>query len=253
MGIVHHSRYLPMMEEARVAYLRHIGHPYQSIRDEGIDIAVLEVFLQYRLPLRFDELVDVHVSIAEIGRATFQMAYAMTVAGELRATAITAHGCITPDGRPTRLPAWFRGLRTLPTAPAAPSRARGAGAAAHRPRPRHRRRATRAWWPHRPDQRRRRRPPRGRGRRPPRPDVAAVVGLVPDDPLGRAHPRWPLPVRRHLVPTPDQLRDARDPRRRVRCRVDRAGARGTTRWRSSSRCPRGRRGRSAASPARRSR
>ena len=41
MGIVHHSRYLPIMEEARVAYLRDIGHPYQSVRDEGLDFTVL--------------------------------------------------------------------------------------------------------------------------------------------------------------------------------------------------------------------
>ena len=33
MGIVHHSRYLPYLEEARVAYLRHIGHPYGEWRD----------------------------------------------------------------------------------------------------------------------------------------------------------------------------------------------------------------------------
>ncbi|NCW48253.1 MAG: hypothetical protein EBV88_02085, partial [Actinobacteria bacterium] len=36
MGIVHHSRYLPYMEEARVEYLRHIGHPYHEIRDAGV-------------------------------------------------------------------------------------------------------------------------------------------------------------------------------------------------------------------------
>ena len=35
MGIVHHSRYLPMLEEARIAYLRHIGHPYQEIREQA--------------------------------------------------------------------------------------------------------------------------------------------------------------------------------------------------------------------------
>ena len=68
MGIVHHSRYLPMMEEARVAYLRHIGHPYQSIRDEGIEMNVLEAFVQYRLPLEFDEVVDVNVTLASIER-----------------------------------------------------------------------------------------------------------------------------------------------------------------------------------------
>ncbi len=110
MGIVHHSRYLPIMEEARVAYLRHIGHPYQSIRDEGLDMAVLEVSLQYRQPMRFDEVVDVHVALSKVDRATFQMAYVLAVEGDVRATAVTAHGCITSDGRPTRLPAWLRQL-----------------------------------------------------------------------------------------------------------------------------------------------
>ena len=50
------------MEEARVAYLRDIGHPYQSVRDEGLDFTVLEVFTQYRSPVRFDELVDIHLA-----------------------------------------------------------------------------------------------------------------------------------------------------------------------------------------------
>ncbi len=114
MGIVHHSRYLPLLEEARVAYLRFIEHPYTSIQAEGIEMAVLEARLQYRQPLRFDELVDVHVALTRIDRATFQMEYVLTVAGEVRATASTAHGCITPDGRPTRLPSWFRQLADRP-------------------------------------------------------------------------------------------------------------------------------------------
>jgi acyl-CoA thioester hydrolase len=111
MGIVHHSRYLPIMEEARVAYLRDIGHPYQSVRDEGLDFTVLEVFVQYRQPIRFDELVDVHLSVSKVERASFQMAYLLTVEHQVRATGVTAHGCITVDGRPTRLPAWLRELR----------------------------------------------------------------------------------------------------------------------------------------------
>lgn len=110
MGIVHHSRYLPMMEEARVAYLRHIGHPYQSIRDEGIEMNVLEAWVKYRRPLVFDDLVDVNVNLAAVERASFQMGYLLTVGSEVRATGITAHGAVTPDGRPTRLPAWLREL-----------------------------------------------------------------------------------------------------------------------------------------------
>jgi acyl-CoA thioester hydrolase len=108
MGIVHHSRYLPIMEEARVAYLREIGHPYQSVRDEGLDLTVLEVFVQYRLPIRFDELVDVHLSLATVERASFQMAYLLTVDDQIRATCVTAIWFITTDGRPTSLKVWLR-------------------------------------------------------------------------------------------------------------------------------------------------
>jgi acyl-CoA thioester hydrolase len=108
MGIVHHSRYLPMLEEARIAYLRHIGHPYQEIRAEGIDMNVLEAFCQYRKPLLYDDIVEVHTTMASVERASFQMAYLLTVDGETRATAVTAHGCVTPAGRPTRLPSWMR-------------------------------------------------------------------------------------------------------------------------------------------------
>lgn len=107
MGIVHHSRYLPYLEEARVAYLRHIGHPYTAMRSEGFDTAVLECFVQYRRPLRFDEEVDVHLTLAAASRTSFQMTYLLTVGDEIRATAVTVHGCTTADGRPTRLPPWL--------------------------------------------------------------------------------------------------------------------------------------------------
>lgn len=112
MGIVHHSRYLPLLEAARVEYLRAIGHPYHELRRDGGDMPVLEVWLRYRLPLRFDDLVDIDLAIWDVTRTSFQMAYLLTVDAEVRATAVTAHGCLTNDGRPTRLPAWLVELGT---------------------------------------------------------------------------------------------------------------------------------------------
>jgi len=111
MGIVHHSRYLPLLEEARVAYLRHIGHPYQEVREAGLEMTVIEVWLQYRQPLRFDDVVDIHVTVQSVERAWFQMGYLLTCGGDTRASAVTAHGCITTEGRPTRLPDWMLALR----------------------------------------------------------------------------------------------------------------------------------------------
>jgi acyl-CoA thioester hydrolase len=110
MGIVHHSNYLPYFEEARVAFLRHIDHPYTQWRDEGLESPVLESFVQYRQPLEFDDVAGVHVSLGSLSRATFQMAYLVTVdvdgRPQARATGVTVHGC-TADGRPTRLPTWL--------------------------------------------------------------------------------------------------------------------------------------------------
>jgi acyl-CoA thioester hydrolase len=110
MAVVHHAAYLPYLEAARVEYLRAVGHPYDAIRAGGLDLPVLEVAVRYRKPLRFDELVDVHVVIAEVKGATFQMAYLLRVDGEARATAVTVHGAVKSDGRPVRTPAWLRDL-----------------------------------------------------------------------------------------------------------------------------------------------
>ncbi|MFN6119206.1 MAG: acyl-CoA thioesterase [Actinomycetes bacterium] len=110
MGIVHHANYLLYLEEARVAYLRALGRPYTEMREEGVDHAVLECFVQYRRPLAFDEEVDVHLVLARTTRATFQLAYLLTVAGEVRATAVTAHGAVNDRGRPVRLPSWLVAL-----------------------------------------------------------------------------------------------------------------------------------------------
>ncbi len=115
MGVVHHSGYLAYFEEARVAYLRAIGHPFTEWRAAGLESPVLESFVQYRQPLEFDDLIEVHLRLAAVTRATFQMAYLITVADatgavQARATGVTVHGCTTSSGRPTRLPAWLSAL-----------------------------------------------------------------------------------------------------------------------------------------------
>jgi acyl-CoA thioester hydrolase len=110
MGIVHHGSYLLYLETARVEYLRATGHPYLDVRAAGVDFAVLEVAVRYLHPLYFDDEVDVHVGLAAPTRATFQIAYLLTRADQAVATAVTVHGAVGPDGRPTRLPPWLRAL-----------------------------------------------------------------------------------------------------------------------------------------------
>ena len=107
MAIVHHSNYLAYFEETRVAFLASIGHPFTEWRADGLESPVLESFVQYRQPCRFDEVLTVHVALAAATRATFQMSYLVEVDRQARTTGVTVHGCTTLEGRPTRLPAWL--------------------------------------------------------------------------------------------------------------------------------------------------
>jgi acyl-CoA thioester hydrolase len=117
MGVVHHAAYLPYLEVARVEFLRSIGRPYDEVRDdaaeEGREFPVLEVWVQYRNALFFDDEVDISLMVGAVNRTTFQIAYLLSVYGQPRATAVTVHGCVDRSGRPTRLPQWvldgFRG------------------------------------------------------------------------------------------------------------------------------------------------
>lgn len=116
MGVVHHAAYLPYLEEARVAFVRALGEragsaaSYEDVRARGIDLAILEAFVAYRRPLRFAEVVRIHVRPGAFTTATFQIAHLLTVGEEVRATAVTVHGCLTPSGRPTLVPGWLRAL-----------------------------------------------------------------------------------------------------------------------------------------------
>jgi acyl-CoA thioester hydrolase len=112
MGIIHHGSYPAYLEEARAALLRDAGHPYEEVRSgpEGIDFAVLELYVRYRRPLRFDDEVHIHVLVDDLTRTTFQVGYLLEVDVEARATAVTVHGAVGPTGRPSRMPAFLAGL-----------------------------------------------------------------------------------------------------------------------------------------------
>lgn len=108
MGIVHHGSYATWFEAARVEFLRACGHPYESIRASGVDFAVVELSISYERPVRFDDVVEIAVTVPSATRATFDMAYVATVGGIRCATGRSRHAAVGPTGRPRRLPAWVR-------------------------------------------------------------------------------------------------------------------------------------------------
>jgi acyl-CoA thioester hydrolase len=95
-----------------VEYLRSLGRPYGELRDEGFELAVLEIVLQYRQSARFEDVIRVHTRVRAMRGASFQMDYLLMIDGSLCASGATVHGVVDKNGRATRAPAWLKTLLT---------------------------------------------------------------------------------------------------------------------------------------------
>ena len=65
-GVVYYGRYLPYFDHARVEYHRHLG----QFAVEGAEFVVRASHVEYHAPARFDDLIEVFVRIARVGRTS---------------------------------------------------------------------------------------------------------------------------------------------------------------------------------------
>ncbi len=73
-GIVYYGRYLPYFDHARTEYHRHLG--VSGVWFEGRDFVMRASNVEYHAPARFDDLLEIFVRLARIGRtsATYECA-----------------------------------------------------------------------------------------------------------------------------------------------------------------------------------
>ena len=73
-GIVYYGRYLPYFDLARVEYHRNLGLLGMDIGEEGQEFVMRACTIEYFAPAVFDDLLEIYVRVARIGRtsATFE-------------------------------------------------------------------------------------------------------------------------------------------------------------------------------------
>ncbi len=73
-GIVYYGRYLPYFDHARTEYHRHLA--VSGLWFEGLDFVMRASNVEYHAPARFDDLLEIFVRLARIGRtsATYECA-----------------------------------------------------------------------------------------------------------------------------------------------------------------------------------
>lgn len=67
-GIVYYGRYLPYFDHARTEYHRHLGGSGPWI--DGRDFVMRASNVEYHAPARFDDLLEIFVRTARIGRTS---------------------------------------------------------------------------------------------------------------------------------------------------------------------------------------
>jgi acyl-CoA thioester hydrolase len=75
-GIVYYGRYLPYFDLARVEYHRKLGLLGMDVGEAGNEFVMRACNIEYHAPAVFDDLIEVFVRIARIGRtsATYEFA-----------------------------------------------------------------------------------------------------------------------------------------------------------------------------------
>jgi acyl-CoA thioester hydrolase len=112
MGVVYYANYLVWFEVGRCEWMRAQGTSYHDIEQGGVVLPVIEARCEYRVPLRYDDEVEIRTRAVLLSavRVEFQYALVRSQDGTVAATGRTIHASTDVRGRPTRLPAPVRRL-----------------------------------------------------------------------------------------------------------------------------------------------
>ena len=101
-GVVYYGRYLPYFDHARVEYHRHLG-PRPRVEGTTAEFVMRASQIEYHAPARFDDLLEIFVRIARIGRtsATYDHAAHRMDDDRLMVTATQTLVLVDPEERRT--------------------------------------------------------------------------------------------------------------------------------------------------------
>jgi len=112
MGVVYHTNYLIWCEVGRTDFIRARGMSYADVERAGVGLAVSELSARFHAAARYDELIRVRTTLAELRSRsiTFDYVISNVVTGARLVTARTALVSIDRDGKLVALPRDVRAL-----------------------------------------------------------------------------------------------------------------------------------------------
>jgi len=104
MKVLHHSLWPVYWEVARGAFMESLGFPYGELeKSDGIYFPVISLGAEIVEPAYYDDVIDLHCRVAELGRVKLRFEYEGRRDGVLLARGHSQHGVIDLDWKITRL------------------------------------------------------------------------------------------------------------------------------------------------------
>ena len=105
-GVVYYANYLKFLERARSEWLRAAGFEQDQLRDEtGVVFVVRRVEVDYLSPARFNDALDVSVTLKELGRASLSLTQSIVRADTRLVAAQVTLACVDATRfKPVKIP-----------------------------------------------------------------------------------------------------------------------------------------------------
>lgn len=120
-GMMYYANYLRLAERGRTEMMRSLAVPYSEMEQQGIILPVTECYLRYKAPARYDDLLTVATSLAEVKFVSCRFHFTITRREEERdrerllVKGFTRHACINQQGKlmpfPDNIHAALQGVR----------------------------------------------------------------------------------------------------------------------------------------------
>ncbi len=105
-GVVYYANYLRYMEWGRTEFFRERGVSLADRQKNGVAFAVVDVHIQYKMPARYDDLIEVVTSLSEVRNAFLVFDTEIyNQDQQLLIKSRTKVACMSAKGRATRIPA----------------------------------------------------------------------------------------------------------------------------------------------------
>ncbi len=106
MGHAYYGNYMLWFEQARGRWCRDRGFTYKSLEDMGYKLPVVEVQARYRGEVKYDDLIQVRIHVAEWKRSAVKFAYEIynETSGQVTTEGYTWHVLVGQEMRAITVP-----------------------------------------------------------------------------------------------------------------------------------------------------